>query len=57
MDKSKKMVSPKAAYWASFTTALVNEIENNLYDTDLLSCLSEARASVDHTKFSEVIYA
>ncbi len=57
VDKSKKMVSPKAAYWASFTTALVNEIENNLYDTDLLSCLSEARASVDHTKFSEVIYA
>lgn len=53
---SMSLVNPKASYWASFTSKLVNEIENNNSYTLFKKVLNNARTNIDVNLFKEFIY-
>lgn len=52
-----KEVTPKALYWAKFSSCLKTEIEKNSYDKDMSSALDHAKNNIDTSMMDGLIYA
>lgn len=57
VESAIKEVTPKALYWAKFSSCLKTEIEKNSYDKDMSSALDHAKSNIDTSMVDGLIYA
>ena len=56
VNESNIKVSPKAMYWANFSSTLSKEIESQDYDINLNKILASAKENIDVCSMRQVIH-